>query len=167
MVEYKDLETKITELKEVKCPVLVLEYVPFADQKDLLYDIVDVVKKNNIIHFSEKNDFVHYRINAQSGIRGVYQDIVRSTVYTNEYEGVIAIDITALPSPADSRRREFAGEPDDDFSGFALSGFRGATCNDVIDMISVVGTKAFTVIFSENAISEDVEEAFECVRRIA
>ena len=69
--------------------------------------ITETLLKNDIRHFGGMDPFIEYTLDGtMSQLKQVFCDIHTCAVYTNSYEGVVAIDITALSKYANEAQAE-------------------------------------------------------------
>lgn len=70
--------------------------------------ISETLSKNEIRHFGGMDPFLEYILDGtMTQLKQVFGDIHTCAVYTNNFEGVVAIDITALSKYANEAQAEF------------------------------------------------------------
>lgn len=70
--------------------------------------IAETLLKNELRHFGGLDPFLEYRLDGtMPQLKQIFSDISTCAVYTNSFEGVVAIDITALSKYANEAQAEF------------------------------------------------------------
>lgn len=80
-------------------------------QTTIVRYIADVMQRNNIRRFGGLDQYLEYRLDGSlTNIKQIISDVRTCAVYTNHYEGVIAIDICALAPHVNEQGEYFVSE---------------------------------------------------------
>lgn len=95
-----EIQKKLREiLKEKKSEHFMLELDSEEEQTEIVEYITDFLQENQIGHFGGRESYLEYCLDgSMSQLKWIFGDIAASATYTNEYEGVIAMNIALLAS---------------------------------------------------------------------
>ena len=84
-------------LKEKKAEHFLVGLDSEEEQTELVEYVTDFLEKHNIRHFGGRESYLEYCLDgSMTQLQWIFGDIAASATYTNEYEGVIAMDIALL-----------------------------------------------------------------------
>jgi len=116
----KELTSVLSEMCKTKnayrhCGVTPPHYIVTLDagngQTTVVRYITDVMRVNNIRRFGGLDQYLEYKLDGSlDNIKQMFSDIRTCAVYTNDYEGVIAVDICALASCVNEQGEFFVSE---------------------------------------------------------
>ena len=82
---------------DVKVPHMVIKLTGDKEQSDMTNHITSVLYEHKLRRFGGLDLSLEYRLDGSlKNIRRVFENITDNAVYTNEFEGVVAIDVSAL-----------------------------------------------------------------------
>lgn len=81
--------------KEIQIPHIFMNLQGKKEQKEMTEYITSVLQKYKCRTFHGLDDFLEYRLDGRN-TKWVFDDILDHAVYTNAFEGVVAIDVSAL-----------------------------------------------------------------------
>ena len=100
LFEMYKIHEKLNEmLKEKKPEHFLVELDSGEEQTEFAEHITDFFQENDIRHFGGRESYLEYSLDgSMAQLKWIFGDIAASATYTNEYEGVIAMDIALLAS---------------------------------------------------------------------
>ena len=92
----------------VRLPHMIVNLSPQNGQEMIAAYITKVFYNNHLREFRGLDNLLMYRLDGSlEHMKRVFKDIASNAVYTNEYEGVIAMDVTTLSDYVNERQMEF------------------------------------------------------------
>lgn len=116
---YKDLNKIFTEVSmnietyrkfknDMHFPTLFIQLSEQSDKQEIVECVLDFLKKNALKEFNSlKESLVYTLTNSIDDIEEIFLDIEYNTVFTNSFEGLIAIDVTKLYDCLDNETKSF------------------------------------------------------------
>lgn len=100
LFEMHEIHEKLSEiLKEKKPEHFLVELDSEEEQTELTEYITDFFQENKIRHFGGREAYLEYCVDgSMAQLKWMFADIIASAIYTNDFEGVIAMDIALLAS---------------------------------------------------------------------
>lgn len=100
LLEMYEIHEKLSEILKEKNPEHFLVELDSEEKQTKLTEyITDFFQGNKIRHFGGRDAYLEYCVDgSMAQLKWMFADIISSAVYTNEFEGVIAMDIALLAS---------------------------------------------------------------------
>lgn len=92
----------------IPLPVFMIETSNTKVKEDIMDYLLQVCKENNLREFNSYTELeIHTLKDTKNGISDVFDHIYDNSVYTNEFEGLVAIDISCLQNMLKDDRCSF------------------------------------------------------------